>query len=521
MSAPLEAMPGAPAARQKERVAAIDVGSNSVRLLVAEYDPASGLEIIDEMRDTPRLARGVALTGRLDPEAVERAMGALRRARDVLRRRGVTRVSAVATAAMREAVNGHEFVQRVRDELDIPLRIIDAETEATLAWRSVAHHFPLAGQRTLVADIGGGSLELIGAVDGLVELTTSLPLGAVRLTELHLSGRKDTWGEIEQLRKVVRRQLKQGFAARKWRSALVIGSGGSFTSLARMAIARRGLLIPDSVHGEPVSTAEVEQLLEWVVTLSPEKRREVAGLNPDRADIILAGLAVTAELLQLVDARSMTVSGFGLREGLLLEMVGAAELRKADPLRLMREFVEKCQGDQRHVEHVRLLCRQLLEQLGPALGCEPDDAPLLEAAALLHDVGQVVSYRKHHKHSHQLILHADRLGLAARERTLVAVISRYHRRGGPSRKHAEFAALSDRDQQVVRRLAALLRLADGLDRGHVGLVERVSTELKPAVLTVTAHGRPGADLALECWSAERKSDVLADLLARDVVVLGR
>jgi exopolyphosphatase/guanosine-5'-triphosphate,3'-diphosphate pyrophosphatase len=167
---------------ERERIAAIDVGSNSVRLLVAEYDPASGLSIVDELKDQPRLAAGLARTGCLNDAAMDRAIQALSRMREVCQRRGVRRIAAVATAAVREAENGPWFVRRVRQELDIPLRIIDPETEAALSYRSVAHHFPLAGERTLVADIGGGSLELIGAVDGLVELTLSLPLGAVWLT---------------------------------------------------------------------------------------------------------------------------------------------------------------------------------------------------------------------------------------------------------------------------------------------------------------------------------------------------
>jgi len=250
----------------RERIAAIDVGSNSVRLLVAEYDPASGLSVIDELKDQPRLAAGLAATGSLGEEAIARAMQALARMREVCERRGVRRIAAVATAAVREADNGKLFVRRVRKELDIPLRIIDAETEAALSYRSVAHHFRLAGERALVADIGGGSLELIGAVDGLVELTQSLPLGAVRLTELYLTGERSARKELAGLREHVARQLKRGISSREWAAATVIGSGGTFTSLGRMAQARRGLSAGDSVHGVSVTAAEVEQLLGLVAS---------------------------------------------------------------------------------------------------------------------------------------------------------------------------------------------------------------------------------------------------------------
>ncbi len=504
----------------RDRIAAIDVGSNSVRLLVAEYDPASGLSVIDELKDQPRLATGLARTGCLDEAAIERAMQALARMREVCERRGVKRIAAVATAAVREAENGPWFVRRVRQELDIPLRIIDAETEASLSYRSVAHHFRLAGERTLVADIGGGSLELIGAVDGLVELSVSLPLGAVRLTEMQLPGDQPAHKEIVRLRAHVRKQLKRGISGRAWAAATVIGSGGTFTSLARMVLARRGQPAGDTVHGVNVTAAEVEQLLDWLASRTAEQRRQVPGLSPERADIILAGLAVTAELLDWVRSRTLTVSAFGLREGLLLEMAGAKEISAPDPLRLFREFAERCQSDRRHVEQVRHLALQLLDQLGPELGCEPEERLLLEAASLLHDVGQLVSYRKHHKHSYQLITHAERVGLPPRERGLVALISRYHRRTGPRRKHPEFAALPAADQGVVLRLSGLLRVADGLDRGHTAAVETLSTELTDDALIVRIAPRlQGADLGLECWGAGRKADVLAKLLHRDVEIV--
>jgi exopolyphosphatase / guanosine-5'-triphosphate,3'-diphosphate pyrophosphatase len=504
---------------QKERIAAIDVGSNSVRLLVAEYDPASGLSIVDELKDQPRLAAGLARTGCLNDAAMDRAIQTLGRMREVCQRRGVRRIAAVATAAVREAENGPWFVRRVRQELDIPLRIIDTETEAALSYRSVAHHFPLAGERALVADIGGGSLELIGAVDGLVELTLSLPLGAVRLTELYLPGERSIQRELTGLRKYVRRQLKRELSNREWAAAAVIGSGGTFTTLGRVSRARRGLPPGESIHGVSVDTAEVERLLDWLASRTPEQRRQVPGLNPERADIILAGLAVTAELLDWVRTRTITVSAFGLREGLLLEMAGAEEPVVRDPLRLFREFAERCQSDRRHVEHVRKLSLQLFEQLGETLGCGPEEQLLLEAAGLLHDVGQLVSYPKHHKHSYSLITHAERLGLSPRDRELVALVSRYHRRTGPRRKHPELAALPPADQDIVRRLSGILRVADGLDRGHSAAVETVTTRLDPKALTLTVTpATKGTDLGLECWGASRKADVLAKLLQRDIVV---
>jgi exopolyphosphatase/guanosine-5'-triphosphate,3'-diphosphate pyrophosphatase len=507
------------AAEPRERLAALDVGSNSVRLLVAEFDPVAGLSVIDEVKDQPRLAQGLAATGRLDDAAIERALQALRRMRDVCDRRGVRRLSAVATAAVREASNGAEFVARVREELGIPLRVIDPETEAALSYRSVAHHFQLDDSRTLVADIGGGSLELIGAVNGLVELSQSLPLGAVRLTELYLGDGRDGIAGLRKLRSQIRKQLRRGVGEREWSAARVIGSGGTFTNLARMAVSRRGGAPVEMVHGLSLSTAEVEHLLEWLATKTPDQRRAIPGLNPQRADIILAGVAVCAELLAFAGARSITVSAYGLREGLLLEMAGAGAERRSDPLRLVREFAERCQSDRRHVEHVRHLALLLFDQLGPHLGAHPDERFLLESAGLLHDVGQIVSYRGHHRHSRELIMHADRLNLTPRDRLLVALVSRYHRKSGPKKSHPEYAALPREDRQIVRRLSALLRVADGLDRGHTAIVESLSAELRSDRVEITVVPRfAAADLSLECWGGTRKSDVLAALTKREVVI---
>jgi exopolyphosphatase/guanosine-5'-triphosphate,3'-diphosphate pyrophosphatase len=293
-----------------ERLAAIDVGSNTILLTVAAYDPKSELVVLEEGEDQPRLGAGLSSTGRLSEDAIQRALETLTRMRDTCRRHGVRRLSAVATAAVREAANGAEFVERVR-AIEVPLRVISPETEAALSYRSAAYRFPGA-ERTLVADIGGGSLELIGAANRQVLRSESLPLGAVRLTEMTTS--------VPQLRKHVGSVLRGAIDA-EWRGSRIVGSGGTFATLAAMALARRGLG-HRQIHGTTVSPGEVEQLLDSLAALSPEQRRQTPGLKPERADIIVAGLAVVAELLKTVEAAEVRISGFGLRDGLLLELVG-------------------------------------------------------------------------------------------------------------------------------------------------------------------------------------------------------
>jgi exopolyphosphatase/guanosine-5'-triphosphate,3'-diphosphate pyrophosphatase len=296
----------------RERLAAIDVGSNTILLLIAEHDPAAGLTIIKEAEDQPRLGAGLGDTGRLGQASMERALRSLERMRELCREHGVTRITAVATAAVREAANGDEFVQQAR-RIGIPLQTISPEAEAELAYRSAAHHFPGDG-RMLVADIGGGSLELIGAVEARIELVESLPLGAVRLTERRRP--------LDQLRLEVSRELGRVIKENGWSHARVIGSGGTFANLARMILARRGETINASVQGTEIFAEEVESLLAELARMDSDQRRRVPGLEPERADIIVAGLVVVTALMQAAGAGSAKVNVYGLREGVLLEMLG-------------------------------------------------------------------------------------------------------------------------------------------------------------------------------------------------------
>jgi exopolyphosphatase/guanosine-5'-triphosphate,3'-diphosphate pyrophosphatase len=292
------------------RLAAIDVGSNTILLTVAEPEPQNRLRIVEEAEDQPRLGAGLGANGRLQDDAMRRALETLTRMRNTCRRLNAHRIGAVATAAVREAANGSEFVQRAR-ALDVPLKVISPETEAALSYRSAAYRFGSEG-RMLVADIGGGSLELIGAAAGTVRLALSVPLGAVRLTELRMSR--------ENLRRHIQEALAAAISADQWREARVIGSGGTFATLASMVLARRGKT-NEGIHGTSIERQEVRQLLETLAGMSLEERRKLPGLRAERADIIVAGLTVVTELLKTLGARGITVSGFGLRDGMLLEML--------------------------------------------------------------------------------------------------------------------------------------------------------------------------------------------------------
>ena len=493
-------------------MAAVDVGSNSIRQVVADVTPAGAIRMVDELKATPRLGAGLEANGALAPDAMRRALEALRRMAMLARQLEADRVVAVATSAVRDATNGHEFVELVRRETGLELRLLDGEAEARLAHRSALAHFDAGDGPMVVMDVGGGSMELALSVGGALERLISLPFGAIRLTERYLSAgakRRD----VRQLRKAVRSALRDELP-REWHGARLIASGGTFTTLASMYLARRGVSSARTVHGTTVPREELEHLLDFLQQLSPGERAAVPGLNPARADIIVAGLSVAAEVLDRLDGRELVVSGYGIREGLLLE---SAEVEpEADPRKARERSVvtlaRRCRYEAGHARQVRRLALQLFDALGDALGAEAGERQLLADAALLHDVGYHVSYRGHHKHSYHLIVYAELLGMTPEEQVVLANVARYHRGGRPrKKKHASYADLSRDARQRVKRLAALLRVADGLDRGHVSAVRRVRVR-RTADGTIelrTTPREPGADQRLELWGAARKAGLLA------------
>ena len=505
-----------------QRIAAIDIGSNSIRQIIADISSTGEIRIVDEMKAAPRLGVGLGATGRLGDRNMDEAAEALTRMATLARQLGVKRIEAVATSAVRDAENGPAFLSRIRREAGLRPRVLNGEEEARLAFRSALAHFELGHGRSVVMDIGGGSLELALAAEGLVERLVSFPFGVIRMTEQFLAGRPGPKG-VKKLRKHVRATIKKVLPVRDWRGAEVIGSGGTFTNLAGMYLARQGIKVR-SVHGTRIPRQQVEHLLEQLSTMTPEERLAVPGLNAGRADLIVAGLAVAAEVLARVEPREMAASAFGIREGLLLESARVTPVI-ADPgearARSVQAFAERCHYEAPHSRQVRELALQLFDAIGPRLGCAAEDRQTLADAALLHDVGYHINYEQHHKHSFHLISHADFLGIAPREQVVIAHVARYHRGKTPRRQHELWWALDRPTRERIRRLAALLRVADGLDRGHAGAIERVKVRWLDRALRLTPVPRRASDpLRLETWGAARKAGLLADLAGVPVEIVG-
>jgi exopolyphosphatase/guanosine-5'-triphosphate,3'-diphosphate pyrophosphatase len=493
------------------RLAAIDIGSNSIRQIIADVSATGSIRVVDEMKAAPRLGAELGRTGLLGEESMSHALEALQRMATLARQMGAARIEAVATSAVREATNRRAFLERVRRETGLRVRVLNGEDEARLSFRSALAHFDLGVGRAVVMDIGGGSLELAMSADGLVERLISLPYGAIRLTDKFL-GDRPRRKDVKKLRSAVRDEIRRALPVKDWRGAQLIGSGGTFTNLAGIYLARRGLPFDGRVHGTRVPREELEHIVDALQDLTPEERAVIEGLNPARADIILAGLAVAVEVMARVEAREIICSGYGIREGILLESAQVTPA-PADPgearQRSVRGFAERCHFEVPHAEHVQRLALQLFDAMGARLGCDPADRQILADAALLHDVGYHINYDRHHKHSYHLIVHAELLGISPEEQVIIAHVARYHRGAGPRRSHRGYGALDRATRRRIQRLGALLRVADGFDRGHTGAVSRIKVRWLARAIRLTAVPDSGArNVRLELWGACRKAGLL-------------
>ena len=512
----------APKADGEIRVSAIDIGSNSIRQTIADVSSTGVIRVVDEMKAAPRLGAGLHETGSLSQTAIRDALVVLARMATLANQQGARRTDVVATSAVREASNGETFLRQAQKETGLKVRLLTGDDEARLAFRSAQAHFDLATGRAVVMDIGGGSLELTLSADGLVERLISLPLGAIRMTEEYLRG-KAPKKELRKLRRHVRDELRRHLSARHWHAAQIVCSGGTFTNLATMYLARSGMESAKTVHGTVIPRVDLEHLVDLLNEMSDAERKSVPGLNEARSDIIVAGLAVAAEVVARIEAREIVVSSYGIREGILLETARVSPLiadKGEARERSVVELAERSHYEQPHAKHVRKLALQLFDSIGERLGCSPADRQLLSDAALLHDIGYHINYDKHNKHSYHLIEHAELLGMTPADQIVVAHVARYHRGAEPKKKHRTYGKLDGAMRKRIKRLAAILRVADGFDRGHAGAVAEIKVRWMEHALRLTAVPDPRAtSLRLELWGASRKSRLLSEVAGVPVQIV--
>ena len=500
---------GAAAAATLPRLAAVDIGTNSIRLVVAEVQSDGSYRVLDQDREMTRLGRGLYDRGRIGDEPMEQSLQTLGRMKAIAEGFNARELRAIATSAVREAANGRDFVREAWRRCRVRVEVVPPEEEARLAFRSVSRHYDLSDRLTAIVDIGGGSAEVILAAGGVIDQVVSLPLGAVRLTERYCKSdplRSKHW---KALRRGIDATIKEMMGKPPFAAEVMIGSGGTFTNLAEMAqLERDGKVAHARDHA--ISRAEVVRLLDRLRETPLEARRQIPGLNPQRADIIVAGVAAVARLMRRLGTQRVLVNDRGIRDGVLLSMIDdlfgttpPTRAPVADRMEVVRRFARKCHSNERHCEHVATLAASIFDALSDAYALPSGGRDILRAAALLHDIGYLINHEEHHKHAYHLIMHGDLRGFSSREIELIANVARYHRRAAPKKAHANFARLDRGERRLVRRLSGVLRVADGLDRAHGQAIQGVRCRVGDGWVRMLV--RATRDPAIELEDATRKA----------------
>lgn len=503
-------------AENSQRTGIVDLGSNSTRLVIYEYEPGRYFRLADEVREVVRLREGMGETNILRAAAIDRGLNALRMFRALCKAMNVPDVTVVATSAVRDGGNSASFLARAEAETGWRLRVLSGEEEGYYGALGAINSTGL--RQGYVIDLGGGSMQVTEVRDGLPGRGISLPLGALRTTELFLGSDRVTAARVTALEN----HLQEQFGVLDWFRARpgdeLVAIGGTIRNLAQMDQAKKHIPL-DTVQGYVLEAGALHEAADQLWRLSLKRRALVPGMQYDRADIIHAGALVYSALLRHSGFPALTVTRQGLREGVFYERFLAGQeqpiipdLRAFSVLSLARSF--DC--DNPHSHHVAHLSLRMFDDLLPAHKLDPSYRQLLWAAGLLHDIGAVIDYQFHHLHSSYIILAHDLPGYSPRELALVALLCRYHRnRGAP--KAGELAPLlSPGDEQALSALAGMLRLAEYFERGRHQVIRDLRCHLDLAHGWLQIEALAAGNAAMEIWDAGRNTDVLAQALGLDV-----
>lgn len=515
-------MPNAPH-KPAQRIAAIDVGTNSFHMVVASVNRRGGLNVLSRMKEMVRLGSASTNMKVLTPDAIERGVATLVRFAAEAQRHDAE-ILAVATSAVREAVNKEVFVQRVLDATGIEVQVVSGAEEGRLIYLGAIHALPIFDKRTLVIDIGGGSTETIIGHEGEVAFVHSAKLGHVRLTTGFFQDGNPTMAQVEECRQMIRgvwtpvHQTLESFGFDG-----VVGCSGTIMSMAAITLARTHHRIPDNMSKVTLSSADLLETIAIIIAAKTKSgRATLDGLDAKRSDVILAGALILEQAILGLKIPSITLSSYALREGMVFDKVQKekdfveyhhlAHLRYQSVDTLCRQY----ETHRAHAEHVKDLSLLLFDGLQMVHGFGPPERELLEAAALLHDIGYFVDANQHHKHTEYIVRNSALHGFTNTEIEHIAAIARYHRKSHPKKKHPYFAVLSAGDKQMVSMLASILRIAEGLDRRRQQHVKNLTIQVSPNTIAVHVMS-DGGGAEIEIWGAERRKGLMAELSGKNVV----
>lgn len=502
------------------RLAAIDIGTNSIHMIVVRVRPDLSFEIIDREKEMVRLGAG-GLDGRaLTPKAMQAALQVLSKFRRLAESHQVERIMAVATSAVREAENGGEFLKAIVDQTGIRARIISGPEEARLIHLAAAYGLGLSDDVTVVVDIGGGSVEITQGTGSTLATGKSFKLGVIRLTERFVQSDPITEREERRMVRYIESALKDylkeiteaGFDR-------VVGTSGSILSVGIIAATEEDGEIPASVRNRRVSAKQMRRARKAICGVPLQKRLTIPGLEPRRADISVAGSILIDVILRRLKATEITLCDMSLREGIVLDYVARhrKEIAHAERYPDLRrrsviELAERCNYSPEHSQHIAALSLRLFDTTRSIHAMTDREREWLEYAALLHDIGVHISYEKHHKHSYYLIRNGDLRGFEPIDVETIALIARYHRRAVPSAGHEEFRELPKKRRRAVRALAAMLRLAEALERSHSQVITGVTLQERDD--EVLLELQTSGDAELELWAALRHAAPFEQMLGK-------
>jgi exopolyphosphatase / guanosine-5'-triphosphate,3'-diphosphate pyrophosphatase len=499
-----------------ERLAVADMGSNSWRLVVYGYEPGTPWwSLVDEIREAVRVGAGLGEGGAIRPERIDRALHTAAVFASFCRSSGIDEVEALATSAIRDATNGPELLDAIRERTGLHPRVISGREEAGYDWLAIVNSTTIVDGFGL--DIGGGSIQTLRIEGRRLAEAESLPLGSVRVSEEFLPDDKASAKEMKALRKKVAADLD---ALGWWRDGeRLVGLGGTIRNLAA-AVMKRGDYPPLDVQGFELTLDELEELIDELASMPASKRGDVPGIKPDRGDVILGGALVLASVLESGGFERIEVTEAGLREGAFFErLLGERELFDDVRRESVENLAHRFNSDPEHVARVADLSLEMFDGLARA-GLHDygeQERELLWAACELHDIGTAIDYDDHHHHSHYLILNAGLPGFTPRELVLVGLIARYHRKGEPDASELGDLALSGDDERL-RLLSAIIRLAEQFERSRDGAVREIGVAALDGRVRLDARVDPTHDPSVPIWAARRNAGLLADALDREVEI---
>lgn len=510
------------------RYAAIDIGSNSIRLLVADVNPGeprkgagvANVQTLATDRQVVRLGTGVFREGRITQQSMDLGCEVLRRMATQYRQLDVAGIRAVGTAALRDASNRDEFLGRAGEILGTPVEVISGLEEARLVHLGVQSQWPHPTQRVLILDIGGGSAQLILSEGHFIE-AFSKPLGAVRLTELFLKSDPADPRELVRLEKYVQERLVG--AANRFTTKKIDRFIGTSSTIAAVVSAvnqvRRAKR--DEADRQRASAAQVRALFGRLAGMNVEARKRVSGIGPRRAEIVVAGTAVVNLMLETLRLPSIYYSTAGVRDGIIADLahgrMGQEQARMdGDQRRIVRALVRKYGMSAPHVSKVAELANMLFDGLRHLHRLPLARGRVLEAAAHLYNIGHFINEARHHRHSQYLVMNADMPGFTPQERVMIANLCRYHRKSMPGPSHDSFQALAPEDRRTITLLTPLLRIAVALDQSQEQKVEQVEPIAGEHGVELRLYSR--GDVDIEQWHAEQACRVFQEVYGLPVNV---